>query len=136
MSSFKCNRFCVAAALTLTFALGLNASCGRSEMKMEPVGPDVKADLVVFFKTGATADEIYTFAKETIANPTDRGHTSLPGMRETLLVSIDGHQGYAIRFFPNATDAQRKHVRSRIDASPLVFKVMENVVPNDIKSLK
>ena len=103
---------------------------------MYPIGPGVKADLVVFFKTEATDDQIYTFATHTIADPTDRGYQSLPGMSTVLLVSVDGHQGYAVSFFPEATEAQRKYVRSRIDGSPLVFKVVENIAPKDIKSLK
>ena len=103
---------------------------------MQPIGPDVKADLVLFFKTGVTDEQIYTFVQETIGNRAERGYDSLPGMRETLAVSVDGHPGYAIRFFPDATEAQRNNVRSRIDSSPLVLKVFENVVPDDIKTLK
>jgi hypothetical protein len=102
---------------------------------MEPIGPDVKADLVVFFKKEATDDQIYTFAKENIGDPVDRGYRSLPGMRTTLLVFVDGHEGYAITFFPDATEVERKYVRSRIDASPIVFKVMENVAPSNIKKV-
>ena len=123
------------ACLAFMFAVGLN-SCDRPEMEMRPIGPDVKADLVVFFKKDATHDQIKSFVEETISNRTDRGYDSLPGMRTTMLVSFDGHQGYAITFFPNATDAERKYVRSRIDTSPIVFKVMENVAPDDIKTLK
>lgn len=103
---------------------------------MEPFGPDVKADLVVFFKTNTTADQMYTFVNETIGDRTEHGYKSLPGMRSTLLVSVDGHQGYAITFFPEATEAQRRYVRSRIAASSLVFKVMENVAPDEIKTLR
>lgn len=124
-----------AASLALVLAFGVN-SCRRHEMEMESIGPDVKADLILFFKADTTADQIYTFVQETIGNRTERGHESLPGMRQTLLVSVDGHQGYAIRFFPGATDAQRQFVRSRIDGSPLVFKVFENAAPHDIKTLK
>ena len=137
MSSYNRNlSSCLAAALIFIFAAALNRSCHRQEVKMEPIGPDVQANLVVFFKTDATADQIYTFAKETIGNPTDRGYESLPGMRTTLLVSVDGHKGYAITFFPEATEAQRRYVRTRVDASPLVFKVVENVIPDEIKTLK
>lgn len=126
---------CLATAI-LMFAVGLIPACRRTEMKMEPIGPDVKADLVVFLKKETTDDQINTFVQETIGDRADRGYRSLPGMRRTLLVLVDGHKGYAITFFQDATDAQRKYVRSRIDASPLVFKVIENVAPDDIKEVK
>ena len=124
-------------ALVSVAILGLLLfACNRPDERMYPIGPGVKADLVVFFKSDATNDQIYAFATKTIADPAERGYQSLPGMSTTLLVSVDRHQGYAISFFPEATAAQRKYVRSRIDASPLVFKVFENVAPKDITSLK
>jgi hypothetical protein len=104
---------------------------------MYPIGPSVKADLVVFFKSDATDGQIYNFATRTISDPKDGGDWPLPGIQTTLhLLAIDGHEGEAITFFPEATEAQRKYVRSRIDSSPIVFKVMENVVPSGIKKVQ
>ena len=111
--------------------------CNRPDDRMYPIGPGVKADLVVFFKSDATDDQIYKFVTATISDPKDGGYWPLPGIRTTLsLRAIDGHQGEAITFFPEATEAQRRYARSRIDSSPIVFKVMEDVVPSDIKRVQ
>ena len=112
---------------------------GRVQYKHEqmiPIGPDVRADLVIFFKAEASDDEIHKFSNETISNPKDGGHWPLPGIRDTLyILPIDGHQGYAVTFFPEATEEQRKYVRSRVDASPIVYKVIENVAPTNIEKI-
>ncbi len=124
--------------ILLVASLGLFLSaCNRHDDKMVPIGPGVKADLVVFFKADATDEQIYKFATETISDPKQGGYWPLPGIWTTLhLLAIDGHEGEAITFFPEATEAQRKYVRSRIDSSPIVYKAMENVVPSDIKKLQ
>ena len=132
----------MAAALIVTSSFAtfkILDALGRVQYKHEqmiPIGPGVKADLVVFFKAEATDDQIYTFAKETISTPKRGGYWPLAGIRDTLyILPIDGHQGYAVTFLPEATEEQRKYVRSRVDASPIVYKVIENVAPANIKKV-
>jgi hypothetical protein len=119
----------------VSFALVLSA-CTRPDERMYPIGPDVRADLFIIFKTTASPEEVYKFSNETISDPKDGGSWPLPGIHEILHVYVDGREAYAVRFFPGASEDQRKYVRSRIDSSPLVFKVMENVVPSDIKKVQ
>ena|SRR5687768_5089103 len=104
---------------------------------MVPIGPDVKAHLVIFFKLDATHDQIETFWQETLSIKSNKGHMSRPGIREILrLLPVQHHEGIAVRFFPNATPAQREDIETRVKSSAIVYKVLEDVVPQDIKSLE
>lgn len=107
------------------------------KQQMVPIGPDVKADLVVFFKVDATHDQIETFWGETLSIKSNKGHTPRPGIRELLrLLPVQDHEGIAVTFFPNATSAQRDDIKARVKSSPLVYKVLEDVAPQDIKSIE
>jgi hypothetical protein len=124
----------LAASLALSACFSQPPTSGQDEMV--PVGPDLKADLVIYFKTGTTSEEIYKFSTETISTPEERGDRSLPGIWQVLyLLPVDGHEGYAVDFFPEATYEQREYVKARVKASPIVYKVMENVVPKEIKKI-
>jgi hypothetical protein len=62
---------------------------------------------------------------------------SRPGIRAILrLLPVQDHEGIAVSFFPNATPAQREDIKVRVKSSPLVYKVLEDVVPQDIKSIE
>ena len=118
--------------------LSLACPWGRSgDSDMRPIGPEVPASLVVYFKIGVTQAQIRAFSKEVLSrpDPEGRGEYQPPGVQSTLLVSTQGHEGYAITFFPNATDQQRRSLRDTIKASPIVYKVLENVSPADVKTL-
>ena len=52
-----------------------------------------------------------------------------------MAVSKDGHQGYAITFFEGATPEQRERLIAKVKASPLVYKVVEDVAPDDVKKI-
>jgi|GEM_PF-852599 len=107
------------------------------KQEMVPIGPDVKADLVIFFNLDATHNQIETFWQETLSIKSNKGHMSRPGIREILrLLPVQDHEGIAVGFFPNATPAQREDIKTRVKSSPIVFKVLEDVVPQDIKSIE
>ncbi len=86
----------IAAIISLLF---LVSGCSRPDDRMYPIGPSVKADLVVFFKSDATDDQIYTFAKETIADPTDRGYRIVIGSRARVDRPADEWSDLDIVFF-------------------------------------
>jgi hypothetical protein len=107
------------------------------KLEMVPIGPDVKADLVIFFNLDATHDQIETFWQETLSAKSNKGYMTRPGIREILrLLPVQDHEAIAVTFFPNATPAQRDDVKARVKSSPLVYKVLEDVVPQDIKSIE
>ena len=104
---------------------------------MVPIGPDVRADLVIFFKVAASHDEIESFWEQTLSTRSEKGHWPRPGIRDIMrLFAVQDHEAIAVTFFPDATQAQRDDIRARVKSSPLVFKVMEDVVPQDIKSIE
>jgi len=106
--------------------------------RMVPIGPEVQASLVVYFKHGTTHDQIEYFWQNVLSYPDSqgRGHSHLEGIgmisREN---AVEGHEGLAINFRGNATEAQREQIKRVIGASPIVFKLLENVAPANIKKL-
>ncbi|MEP6706493.1 MAG: hypothetical protein ABJC05_03180 [Pyrinomonadaceae bacterium] len=132
--------FRVALLLAVHSLALLSLACprgGSGQPEMRRIGPDVPASLVMYFKKDVTNAQISAFDKEVLSrpHPEGRGDYQAPGVQSTLLVSTQGHQGYAITFFPNATDQQRQSLRNAMKASPLVYKVFENVTPADVKTL-
>lgn len=106
---------------------------------MYPIGPEVAADLIVYFKSDATHDQIESFWQNVLSYPAldGRGYHTRPGVHMLgRTPAVEGHEGIAINFFANATNAERTDLRSRIDASPFVFTVLENIAPDDVKTLK
>ena len=102
------------------------------------MSPEVGAELVFFFKKGTTSDEIFQFGRTVtgIPNPNNNtGFSDLPGIMTGVRVIINGFEGEAINFKPNATEEEKAFVKKRVSESPLVYKVYENVVPSEIKDL-
>lgn len=104
--------------------------------QMVSIGPDVSHDLVIFFKTDTRDDEIERFWTEVLSYPTKDGHWHRAGIGGVLRTdAVEGHEAVAVEFFPNATNAEREDIKSRVHSSPIVYKVIENVAPQDIKEL-
>jgi len=106
---------------------------------MYPIGPDVTADLIVYFKTEATHDQIEWFWQNVISypDPNGRGYAHRPGVGTVGRVdSVENHEGISINFFSNATEAELAQLRRGFDESPIVFTVLENIAPKDVKILK
>ena len=101
------------------------------------MGPDERADLVLFFKKGTDWKEILEFNRSVIGIPNESGSgfQSLPGMMSAIKIQIYGFEGEAINFKPNATDEEKTFLKKRVEASPLVYKVYENVIPEAINDL-
>jgi len=107
--------------------------------QMVPIGPDVQANFVVYFKPGVTEQQISNFWKNVLSypDPEGRGHYHRDGVGTILRVypALEGHEAVAVSFFANATQAQREEIKRDIDVSPIVFKVLENVAPADVEKL-
>lgn len=112
-------------------------SCQPQDDRIIHMSPDVHAEVVLFFKKGTTSDEIFEFQRTVIGipNANSSGYSSLPGMMSVVKVEVNGFEGEAINFKPNATEEQKAFVKKRVTESPVVYKVYENVVPNEIKDL-
>ncbi len=121
------------------FTLGFQTQSCRSEEndRVNRMGPEVQAELVFFFKKEVSRDEISEFQRTVIGIPNEKnsGYASLPGMMTVAAIEISGYDGEAINFKPNATEEQKAFVKKRIVDSALIFRVYENVVPEEIKDL-
>ena len=105
---------------------------------MVPIGPDVKASFVFYFQRDATRDQISSFSDVVLRgapHPEGRGHDLPEGVQSILFVGADGHYGYAITFFAGATPEQRGRLIAKVKASPLVYKVLEGVAPDEVKKI-
>jgi hypothetical protein len=132
----ECNDNALKVVALVLGIVMLSATCHRREAEMVPIGPDVKYGLVIFFRVDATHDQIESFWAEVLSYPTQGGHWTRPGVGGILrLAAVHGHEAVAVSFFPNATEAEREDIKSRVHSSPLVYKVMENVVPQNIKKV-
>lgn len=101
------------------------------------MGPNERADLVLFFKRGTDWKEILEFNHSVIGipNKSGSGFQSLPGMMSKIKIQIYGFEGEAINFKPNATDEEKTFLKKSVEASPLVYKIYENVIPEAINDL-
>lgn len=106
---------------------------------MRPIGPEVKADLVLFFNSGVTDEQINTFWKEVLSRPNPQGkgydHRAGVGPISRVFPAVQGHEGISLSFFPSATQAQRDELEREVKSSPVVYRVLKNTAPIKIKKL-
>ena|SRR2546423_9733889 len=117
----------------------VNSACPHDQNKMRPIGPEVKASLVIYFKHGVTHDQIEEFWDEVLSRPDPRGghyHRDGVGTISRIYPPVQGHEGIAMTFFPDATKEERDEVKRDISSSPIVYKVLENVSPADVKKIE
>jgi hypothetical protein len=104
-----------------------------------PLGPNVPASMVIYFRTEVTEDQVKNFTGSVLskADSQGRGHYNREGIRDILRVftPVEGHEALAVTFFPEATQSQREEIKRDATSSPVVYKVLENVAPADVKKL-
>jgi hypothetical protein len=114
--------------------------CPSRSNEMRPVGPDVKADLIIYFNVTVSDAQITTFWHQVLSRPrTDgKGYDSREGVADMgrLFRAVQGHQGISVSFFPSATQAQRDELERDVKDSPLVYKVLKNIAPANVKRLE
>lgn len=107
--------------------------------KMVPIGPEVKSDLVIYFKHGTTNDQINNFWNNVLSTPDRDGRGSWPkpgvGDLGAVFPAVDGHEGVAVKFQESASQEEREQLKAAAGSSPLVFKIFENIAPADIKRI-
>ena len=129
----------ITALLCIAIVACFVPACTRPDERMYPIGPEVTADLIVYFKTEATHDQIQDFWQNVVAYPRadGRGNSHRPGVGRVARVdSVENHEGISVNFFSNATEVERAQLRRSIDASPIVFTVLENIASTEVKTLK
>lgn len=120
----------------LCFAVGLFGMACWPKSKMVSIGPEAKADLVVYFKKEASYEDVNNFWEKTffVPHPEGRGSKVTEGIG--LLAKrppVQGHEAMSVTFRPNITQVQRENLKAAIKSSPIVYKVLENVAPADVR---
>jgi hypothetical protein len=115
------------------------SSCNQRENSpiIKSKGPSDKVELVFFYKKSASYEEIQFFENDILhkPRPDGRGNDSQAGVLGEFFVRNSDYEGHAVEFYPNATPEQRENLKNVIKESPVVYKVYENVVPNEINDL-
>lgn len=106
-------------------------------------GPEVRASLVIVFKSGLTDEDVETFRRDVLQTTSpyeggkkyyESGKNYLAGVRQYLRVpAIERHEAIALTFHEDISKMQREAVMRRVNSSPFVFKVYEDIAPADIK---
>lgn len=106
--------------------------------QMVKFGPDVRASLVVIYKKSATDEQIGSFLQEKLSrpHPEGKGYSHLDGTSSVGRLNIHGHVATDITFKANATEEQRDSIKAAIYSSPIVYKIMEDVIPSEIEAIE
>lgn len=93
-----------------------------------------KYSMVIFFKTGTTEKQVDKFVEERIFLPKDaKGFSFRKGIYALSRISpFQNHLAVAINI---SDEADRKAILELIQSSPVIYKVLENVSLNEIKSI-
>lgn len=96
--------------------------------------PSQKADIVLYFKKGTKNDDVNYFLDNVIGyqRADGRGTNLMQGIQGQFSVRNQDYEGYAIELRKSVTSEERESILNAIKNSPLIFKVFENVVPNEI----
>jgi hypothetical protein len=121
-------------------SLGLTLiACPFKKDEMKSIGPDVKADLVIYFNIGVSEQAINSFWQEVLSRPHPQGkgynHRDGVGSISRIFPAVQGHEGISLSFFPQATQAQRDELEREIKSSPVVYKILKNTAPITVKKL-
>jgi hypothetical protein len=104
--------------------------------KIVKFGPQVKASLVIVLKAGLKDEEVEAFRRDvlqiTSSNESERKY--LAGVSQYLRVpAIEKHEAIALTFHEDISKAEREEVMRRVNSSPLVFKLYQDIAPAEIK---
>ena len=127
----------VKISVIVTFGL-LQLACPHTQEPMRAIGPEVKASLVIYFNSDVTNAQVNTFWKEILSrpDPSGRGYNHRKGVGDIgRIPPVQGHEGISISFFPDATSEEREEVIRDIRFSPIVYRVLRDIAPAEVKKL-
>jgi hypothetical protein len=122
-------------------AFGLiHLACPFHKNESRPIGPEVKVSLAIYFKQGVTNEQIEKFWHEVLSrpDPEGKGHYHREGVGDIsrIFPPVQGHEGIAMSFLPDATAEEREAIKRSIRSAPIVYRVLENVAPVDVKDVE
>lgn len=122
-------------ATIVYLALAQISACKQQSEVTEIFDVSKKVELVFFFHKDSSLKQQEYFHENILMEKRERGYWTREGVQAVFGLNIGGFEGRGIKFLPNATSEQRDDIKKRIKDSPIVYKVYENVVPNEINDL-
>jgi hypothetical protein len=120
----------------LCFILSQTSACYQKQGEInEFFNVSKNVELVFFFKKDSSYEERRYFYENTLMKKTETGYTTRDGVDTVFGIDKNGYKGNGIKFSPTVTKEQTDDIKSRLKESPLIYKIFENVVPNEIKDL-
>lgn len=112
----------------------LTSVCARQQKiddELVKSGPNLKAPIAFYFKKGTTYEEIESFRENVIGvrHPEGRGYGYINGILGTYTITTQDYKGYVL---DEIDEEERENVLKAINSSPLIYRVFENVVPNEL----
>lgn len=103
------------------------------------VGPELQASLVVYFKAGVTDDQITKFLSD-LHFVLTLSHRLIKDEREIcnllrIYPAFQKHERMALTFCEATAKEDRENITKVIKSSSLVYKVLENIAPVDVRSI-
>ncbi len=117
-----------------------NACQSRNKNKTQEIfNVNKKVELVYFFKKDVSSDDkksfLQEFADKFLLIPTREGYIPGEVVKADFGIDKNGYKGFGIRFEPDAKKEQKEEVKNYIMKSPLIFRIYQDVVPNEIDDL-
>jgi hypothetical protein len=113
----------------------MQATCNKKNDREVRMGQSVPADIVVIFKPGTTLEQRQEFDETTIGVPYMDGFGLKDGIEAELAVAsiCPKQDGVALKLREDITVEQLREIRTAIDHSPIVEKVLENSRPSEVR---
>lgn len=128
--------------LQLLFLLLFFQTTSCNHQEVDPIikwkGLDNENDIVFLFKKNTTYKNIEDFKHNVLYKPYVEGYgrDHQDGIADlTVGIKISDFEGGFVNFSKDATFEQRKKLATDIESSPIIYKVYENIVPNEIKNI-
>ena len=116
-----------------------SVACPQHTEKVRSLGPEVRADLVIFFHRDVTHQQIEDFWSDTLSKPNleGRGQPHRDGVGDIARIpAVQGHEGISVSFFASATETQKEAVEKDVRSSPIVYKILKDTAPADVKKIE
>jgi hypothetical protein len=129
---------CAAFYAGMTVLLREDRVAWRHEPPLEPLGPDVKASAVIYFRRGVTDKQIEDFNSSVLQAPARLGHVGrdyppfVSSYLRLLPSQANGHEAIALTFFKEAPADKVNAYLGTIKADSRVGNVFLDIQPSAI----
>lgn len=126
----------------LSFSLAQVPSCenrdhakNQNEVK-QIFNVDRNVELLFFFKKNISKEAKDTFYENVLNKSVPGGYWPRDGVQALFGIERNGYEGFGITFRSSATKEDRENIKKILTESPSVYRIYENVIPNEIKDLE